>query len=290
MSLLVQALFDGLVNGSVYALLGIGMVLYFRSSRVMNLAHGETYVIAGVGAAMLTQAGWATGLAVAAGIAMAALFSVLMERTLLRSRLHWHPPTLIIITLGVAFTVRGLALLVAGSTPYTFPAAVSGLPFRILGAFVNRQGVLVILVTAVVGVAVTVFFRRTVLGQAMTAAAENPEASQLLGINVGRMRTLSYALAGTLGGLAAWMFVPLSFVAYDRGLTLVLRGFIAAALANMVHPGRALAGGLLLGVTEAMVGTYINPLYRTPIVFGLLLVVMLFLLSRSVRFGGVARA
>ena len=91
------------------------------------------------------------------------------------------------------------------------------------------------------------FFRRTLLGQAMTASAENPQASSLLGVNVGLMRQISFGLAGLLGGIAAFLVVPSSTVTFNSGLPLTLSGFAVAAFANMTHPGRALAGGIALG-------------------------------------------
>lgn len=291
MRLVLQTVIDGLINGSVYALLGIGLVLYYRSSRVLNLAHGETFVIGGlVTAWLMTNTGIGFLVSSIAGLLSAVLFSVLMERTLLRSRLDWPMPTLIIVTLGVALVVLGLARVVVGTQPYTFPPLVAGPPFRLLGAVMTRHAGVVLLVTLVAGVSLALFFKRSILGQAMTAVAENPTASSILGIDVGRMRMLSYGLAGFYGGMAAWLVVPISFVAYDRGLTLVLRGFIAAALANMIHPERALLGGLALGVTEALVGHFIDPLLRTTIVFGVFMLAVLYLMGRTVKFGGVARA
>lgn len=288
--MLLQTLFSGLVNGSVYALMGLAIVLYFRSSRVINLAHGETFMATGIITAKATSWGWPLLAGAGLGGLVAVAGTLLLERVILRSRLHWEPGRLILVTLGVAFVARGIAIWKVGTTPYTFQPLIQGTPVHLGGATFSRQGLLTIGVTLLVGVGMTWFFNRMVVGHAMTACAENPRASALLGINVGLMRQVSFGLAALLGVVSALLIVPLNFVSYDVGLTFVLRGYIAAAVASMVDPGRAFVAGLGLGVAEALVGSYINPLLRTPFVFGVFLLVVVAYLGRSVRFGGVARA
>lgn len=290
MQVLVQALFSGLVNGSVYALLGMGLVLYFRSARVINLAHGETYVVTALITAAAVSHGWPLWLAAVVGVASAALGMILIERVLFRGRLDWPLPSLVILSLGIALVCRGLSFRISGSDATSFPELISGDPLRFFGVALSRQGLLAVAVTLIVAVLASVFFRRTLYGQAMTACAENPEASSLLGINVGRMRMISFGAAAVLGGVSALLVVPLGSVTYDAGLPLVLRGFVAAAVGAMLWPGRAAAAGLGLGILEAMVASYWSPLLRTPIVFGVVFTFVVYMLSRNVRFGGVVRA
>jgi branched-chain amino acid transport system permease protein len=290
MQVLIQAIFSGLVNGSVYGLLGMGLVLYFRSARVINLAHGETYVVTALITAAAVAHGWPLWLAALAGVAAAVLAMILIERVLFRGRLHWQLSSLVILSLGVALLARGLFYRIWGSDATSFPEILSGEPQRLFGVSLSQQGLLAVSATMVFGVVATLFFRRTLYGQAMTACAENPEASALLGINVGRMRMISFGAAAVLGGVSALLVVPLGSVTYDAGLPLVLRGFVAAAVGAMLWPGRAAAAGLGLGVLEALVASYWSPLLRTPIVFGVVFTLVVFWLSRNVRFGGVVRA
>lgn len=286
----VQTVFSGLVNGSVYALMGLAVVLYFRSSRVINLAHGETFMATGIITAKTVSWGWPLAAGAGLGLGVAVSATLFLERVILRSRLHWEPSRLILVTLGVAFVARGLAIWLVGTTPYSFQPLISGDPVRFAGASLSRQGILTVALTLVVGIAMTWFFKRTVVGHAMTASSENPAATSLLGVNVGLMRQLSFGIAAMLGVLSALLIVPLSFVTYDVGLSFVLKGYIAAAVASMVDPQRAFLAGLGLGIAEAMVGSYIDPLLRTPFVFGLFLLAVVAVLGRQVRFGGVVRA
>lgn len=290
MDVALQAVFSSLTNGSVYALMGVAIVLCYRSSRVVNLAQGESYTIAGLLTAKLVTLGLPLVLAGAGGAAAAAAGSLLFERLALRSRLHWDPSRLIMVALGVALLAEGVADRLAGADQYSFPALLQGPSVTIAGGVMSQQEILLVAVTVAVTAALVWFFRFTLLGQAMTACAENPAASALMGVNVVRMRQLSYGLAGLLGGISALLLVPLVGVTYGAGLSMTLNGFAAAAVANMLHPGRALLAGMALGLGEGLVGAYLNPLLEVPLVFGVLLLIGVAYLSRGVRFGGAVRA
>jgi len=286
----LQALFSSLTNGSVYALMGVAIVLCYRSSRVVNLAQGETYTVSGLLTAKLVTSGLPLLVAGAGGVAAAVAGALLFERLALRSRLHWNPSRLIMVGLGAALLTEGVADRLAGADQYSFPALLDGPSIGLAGAAIGQQEVLLVAFTVAVTGALVWFFRSTLAGQAMTACAENPAASALLGVNVARMRQLSYGLAGLLGGAAALLLVPLSGVTYGAGLPMTLNGFAAAAVADMRFPGRALLAGLGLGLSEGLIGAYVSPLLEVPLAFGLLLLAGVVLLSRGARFGGAVRA
>jgi branched-subunit amino acid ABC-type transport system permease component len=133
-----------------------------------------------------------------------------------------------------------------------------------------------------------VFLLRTPLGRQLRATAENPDAAELMGIDVDRVRLIAFAIAGFLGGLGAVLLVPLVSVDFQTGLAMTLRGFIAAALTGM-SPPLAIVGGLGLGIAEALVTVYFDALMQDPIVF-LALIAVAAWQSRKIRFGGSARA
>jgi branched-subunit amino acid ABC-type transport system permease component len=290
MALFLQTVFSSLINGSVFALMGVGIVLCYRSSGIVNLAQGETFMISGILTAKLVTWGVPLGWAGLCGIVAAGLAAAGFERIVLRSRLHWPPERLIIVTVGVAFLAEGVADRLVGANQFGFANVLNGNPLMIGEAAISQQGVLLIAVTVVIGLGLVWFFRRTLLGQAMTASAENPSASSLLGVNVPLMRQLSFGLAGVLGGIAAFMLVPSATVVYNSGLPLTLNGFAVAAFAQMTHPGRALLGGMALALGEGFVGSYLDPTLQTPLAFGVLLVAGVAYLARSERFAGARRA
>lgn len=290
MTLLIQTIFSALVNGSVYALIGVGIVLCYRSSRIVNLAQGETYMVSGVLTAKMVGWGDPLWLSAVCGVAAAVVASVLFERLVLRSRLNWDPSRLIIVTVGVAILAEGIADRLIGGDQLSFLPILNGGSLLVDGAAISQQGLLLVGVTLVLTGALILFFRYTLLGHAMTAVAENPRVSGLLGINAGRMRTLSFAMAGMLGGISALLVVPESGTGYNVGLPLTLNGFAAAAFANMVSPGRALGAGMFLAIAEGIVGSYLNTSLETPLVFGVLLILGVMYLGRGQRFAGAARA
>ncbi|MDB5873262.1 MAG: branched-chain amino acid transporter permease, partial [Ramlibacter sp.] len=254
----------------------------------LNLAYGETYAIAGLAVALLVGAGAPGGLASAAALALAVVYTIALDRFVLQPRSHWPVPMLILVTLGVAFVSRGVLLVLAGIDPLSFPRLVAGKPLRWLGGALPPQGLLLIVVGIAAAFAVTVFLARTRIGKQLRACAANPDAAQLLGVNVGLARSVAFGIAGLLGGLAAVLLVPLTSVDFQAGLAMTLRGFIAAALAGMV-PSRGVPAGLCLGLFEAFVSTYVDALAQDPIVFLVLIGIALWQ-SRKIRHGGGLRA
>ena len=288
MNLFTQAIISGLMTGALYTLLGIGLVLVYRTARVLNLAHGETFAIAGVVAALLTAQGVPLlgSLAVAAGVAV--IFATALHRFVLRPRSEWPAGTLILITLGAAFVARGVMILLVGTDPVSFPALISAPPLRFAGGAMPVQGLALVLLGFGVSIAVAMFLAGTRAGKQMLATAENPYAAELLGVDVEKARLMAYAIGGLLGALAGVLLIPLIAVDFQSGLAMTMRGFIAAAIAGM-SPVGVLASGLGLGLFESMIGAYLGALFQDPVMFCVLILVALWQ-SRKIRFGGGRRA
>jgi branched-chain amino acid transport system permease protein len=176
----------------------------------------------------------------------------------------------------------------AGVDPVSFPRLLAGPPIRFAGGAIPLQGVALVVIGFLAAIAVSVFLLVTPLGRQLRATAENPDAAELLGVNTDRMRLISFAIAGALGGLAAILLVPLTSIDYQAGLGMTLRGIIAAALAGM-SPVLAVFGGFGLGLAEAFVTTYFGALAQDPVIFLVLIGIALWQ-SRKVRFGGSQRA
>ena len=288
MNLLTQAVISGLMIGAVYAFLGIGLVLVYRTARILNLAHGESFAITGVAAAVLAKSGLPLAAALALAILIAVAFALSLHRFVLRPRAEWPAGTLILITLGAAFVVRGVLILVAGTDPVSFPVLFSGASLRIAGGVIPPQGIALVLLGFGGSAAVAVYLARTRSGKQLLAAAENPYAAELLGVNVERARLTAYGIGALLGALAGGLLIPLIAVDFQSGLAMTLRGFVAAAIAGM-SPIGVVFSGLGLGLFESWVGAYLGALYQDPVMFGLLIAVALWQ-SRHIRFGGTRRA
>jgi len=288
MNLFTQAIISGLMAGALYTLLGIGLVLVYRTARVLNLAHGETFAITGVVAALLNSNGFPLFISLAIAVLTAVAFATALHRFILRPRSDWPASTLILVTLGAAFVARGVMILLVGADPVSFPTLVSTPPIRIAGGALPIQGLALIVLGFGVSIAVAIFLAGTRFGKQMLATAENPFAAELLGVDVEKARLVAYAIGGVLGALAGVLLIPLIAVDFQSGLAMTLRGFIAAAIAGM-SPVGVLISGLGLGVFESMIGAYFGALLQDPVIFGVLMIVAMWQ-SRKIRFGGGKRA
>jgi branched-chain amino acid transport system permease protein len=270
-------LVHGLVLGCGFALLASGLILIHRVTRVVNLAQGMFAVLAGFTATTLLDAGLPHGLAELAAVLVAALAGGLTGVIAIGKR-GTLPQASLIVTLGVGIFGYAVEILVWGDQPRSFAGLAGAFEF---GDFaVSRQYLLVVCVTLAVFVALEAFLERTYLGKALSACASNPFAAALVGIGVIRMGLVGFALGGALGGVAGVLLTPLRPISYDSDVSLLVDGFAAAILAGLKRPRYALAGGLALGVAEAMVAGYAKASYQSTVA---LLLALMILVAQAVR-------
>jgi branched-chain amino acid transport system permease protein len=205
-------------------------------------------------------------------------------------RLTIHPArrssivTLIIITIGVDFAIRGLALLAWGTTPYSLPAFSQGGALIVLGAVVSRQRLWIMGLTVLILVGLYFFFEHTLLGKAVRACAANRTAARLMGISPSRMSLFSFTLSAGLGAVGGIVIAPLTLVSYDMGLNLAIKGFVAAIMGGLVNTPGAVVGGVLLGVLESLTAGILTSGLKDAIAY-VILFLILFLRPGGI-FGG----
>lgn len=277
MSDLLQFLFSGVTVGAVYALVALGFTIIYNASDVVNFAQGEFVMLGG----MLTVTLYATGvplpIAALVAIAATALIGVLMNKLTIEPARGAPVVSLIIITIGVSIFIRGVAQLVFGKQIHSFPSFSGDEPFRIFGATILPQSLWVIAGAIAVFIGLWLFFTKTLTGSAVLATSNNRLAAQLVGINTRFVMTLSFALSAGIGALAGVLITPITLTSYDVGLALALKGFAAAMLGGMGNPKGALAGGLLLGLLEAMTAGYLSSMYKDAAAFIVILAVLFFM-------------
>ncbi len=267
--------FAGLVNGAIYALIALGFMIIYNATGVINFAQGEFVMLGAMLTATLTRVVplWA---AFGIVLVLVALVGVAVERATIRPARNASPLILIIITIGVSIFVKGVAMFIWGKDPLPVaPFSQSG-PFRVLGATVSSQGLLILVITAAAFLLTEVFFRFTLYGKAMRACAYNPLGARVVGINISNLTCMSFALSAALSGLAGIIISPLTFATYDMGTMLGLKGFSAAVFGGLGSASGAFCGGLLLGVLESLSAGYISSAYKDAVAFFILLL-MLFL-------------
>lgn len=271
---LAQYLASGLVVGGIYALVGLGFVIVFGVTRIINFAQGE-FVALGALLMVTFASRLALPLAFVASVAVVAALGALLEAVAIRPIHHRPSLVILIVTIGASIAIRGAALVLWGTDPFALEPFSPGPPVRVAGAVVVRQGVWVLGLAGVVFTLLWFFFTRTYLGTAVRACATNPRAARLMGIRVSRVSVFAWALSGGLGAVAGAVVAPITYATYDMGLMLGLKGFVAAVLGGLVSPPAAIAGGMLLGVLESFAAGLVSSAYKDAVAFVILIVLCL---------------
>ena len=262
----------GITLGASFALIGSGFVVVHRVTRIVNFAQGSFAIIAAMMASSLLRGRLPHGLAEAVAVLVCGVVGAVVGWVALGRR-GTHPLISLIVTLGLSMLASAAIILLWGQDPVS-PAGLRG-HVTLLGVDVERQRLLVLLVTLLAFAAVALFFSRTYLGKALTASASNPYAARLVGIDVRRMGLLAFALAGVLGGLAGVLVAPSNALSFSSDLALALSGFAAAVFGGLSSPGRTLVGGLVLGVAGQLTAGYLNGSYQTEVALLLMLLIMI---------------
>jgi branched-chain amino acid transport system permease protein len=250
-SQLLQYAFAGLTLGSIYALVALAFVTTFNITGVLNLAMGEFLTFGALLAVSLLAAGLPFPLACVVAVCLVALLGGLMERVAVRPVLGAPPLVPVMVTIGLAVSLRGVALVAWGTQTYTLPAFSPGESLRVGGAALTLQSLWVLGFLLIVLLGLFMFFDYTVSGKAVRACMINRTAAELLGIRPERMAFYSFVASGALGAAAGILITPITLATYDVGFMLGLKGFIGAVVGGLTSVPGAVVGGLLLGLLEA---------------------------------------
>lgn len=273
----LQFVAAGLTAGAIYALVALGFSIIFNASHAINFAQGEFVMIGGMSAVMLLALGLPLWLAAALAVLAAVIVALIIEKLAIEPARHAGTVTLIIITIGVALLLRGLAQLLWGKGVHRLPSFGSEQPIQILGATLLPQSLWVMGGAALAVAALSWFYSRTLLGKAMRATAFNRIAAQLVGINTRAVLLASFGLAAGLGALGGVLIAPIAFTSYDAGVMLGLKGFAAAMLGGLGSFAGAVLGGLVLGLLEGLGAGFVSSAYKDAIAFVVILAVLFFL-------------
>jgi branched-chain amino acid transport system permease protein len=277
LSVFLQFMISGVTVGAIYALCGLGFSIIYNSSHVINFAQGEFIMIGAMSAVSLVDAGVPMPLAVVLAILITMAVGVLLEKLAVEPARKASVTTLIIITIGASIFLRGLAQEVWDKNFHKLPPFSGEEPIHILGAVLMPQTLWVLGIAVLVILLLAWFFNRTLEGKAMLATSFNPLAAQLMGINTKRVLMLSFALSAALGAIGGIVITPITFTAYDNGIMLGLKGFSAAVLGGLGNGVGAVAGGLIVGIAEALAAGYLSSAYKDAVAFIIILAVLVFM-------------
>jgi len=249
---------NGVSTGAVYAAVALALVLIWRATRIVNFAQGAMLMITTFIASGVIQGTGSYVLGFAVALASGLILGAVVERVLIRPVENAPPLNAVIVALGLYTLLVALAGMIWGNTPRSFPAAFSIRGYDVGGTrllFAPNDSFIVLVVLAV-ALGLALLFRTTTLGLQMRAAAFQPEVAQLLGVRVGRMFTLGWALAAVAGALAGVLVAPSVFLGPNNFDPILISGFVAAVLGGLDSPPGAVVGGLVLGLALSYVSGY----------------------------------
>jgi len=279
MTLFFQYLVSGLATGSIYALVALGLALIYRSTRILNFAHGDITTAGTFMAFTLLSLNlhWTLAFVIAiifgSVLAMAFYFCVLVPAQR-REATHLGQ---IILTLGLGLILQGLVSYFGGTVPQAFPFPLSDIKIYHLGEVVVSQ---LGLGTFIIGLLACLLFyllvQKTRIGLAMRATSENLPAAQTMGIPTRRVLAFSWGLAALLGVIAGLFLAPALLLDPFFMLEPSLKGFAAAILGGLNSLPGAIVGGLILGVAESLAGGFISIAFKNTMAFVIIILVLLF--------------
>lgn len=275
MDVFFQNVIAGLETGSLYALAALGLVLIFRTSDVINFAQGEMAMFSSFIAFTIWKNNMPYYVAFIGAILFAVLFGFLIERIFIRPASKASLVSKMIITLGLIMIINGLASAIFGIDSYYFRKAITLENLHVGGVIIQPNALFIILITISVMVILFYVIRNTMIGIAIRATAQNENTAKLMGIPVSRVYSLSWIIATVLGAIAGVLIAPTTNVSTTMMMEVHLKSFIAAVLGGFGSFVGPVVGGFIIGVFDNLVGYYISLKWKTVIVYGLLILVLI---------------
>jgi branched-chain amino acid transport system permease protein len=264
-------------QGCVYALVALGFVLIYKATETVNFAQGDLMMLGGFFALTASVImGWPYWATILFAVAAMAAVGMLIERVVLRPVLGQPAFTVVMITIGVGYVLRGVVIMMPGwgSDTFTFPTPFADGTFKVGGVIFAVQQVAVILMTAALVAVLYLFFRFSKLGVAMQATSQNQLAAAYMGIPVRRVNMMIWGLSAGVAAFAGILLAPVTFVHSNMGF-IGLKAFPAAVVGGFGSVPGAIVGGLIIGVVEAFAGRYMPEGFKDVAAYVVVLAVLL---------------
>jgi branched-chain amino acid transport system permease protein len=272
--IILQLALSGLSIGSIYALVGLALVLPFKASGIVNFAQGEIVTFGAYLALILAGLGLPYLAVVPLVLIGAAALGVVLERLVIRPIVHQPEFTLVIVTFAIGFIIKAAIRLHWQDNTFSIDAPFVGPPLVFGELRLNPAYLVFILSTIAVVCALFVFFGYSKFGKAMRATALDPIAAKLMGIRIGSVFSAAWALSTMLGAFVGLLLAPVIGINPEIG-HLILKGLIAAVIGGFSSLGGAVAGGLLLGLLETYAGAFFGATFKNLVPFGVLILILL---------------
>jgi len=276
MELFIQTVMNGLILGSGYALVAVGLTVIFGTLHIVNFAHGAFFALGAYSALQLQAAGVPYLLALPLCVLAVAAFGYAIELLVARRALYDRPEHgSIIVTFALAQAIVAATVLWAGPDPYPVRSPFSQLSFTNFGFFISAQRLFIALTSITVLAAFAWWLRKSVKGQQLLAVSQNPKGALYSGINVPMIRALAFVLGVSAAGLAGALIAPVTSVYPLMGDANVIVAFTVVILGGLGSIGGAMLGALVLGVSNAFFETYVSVSWAPALGWTLVVLVLL---------------
>jgi len=273
--LLSQYIVAGITYGTIYAIVAIGFNIIYNATGIINFAQGEFVMLGGMIAVTLHHI-LPLPVAILASVMLTMIVGALIEIFFIRWLDKPSVLRMIIITIGLSILIREMALLIWGESvkalPYFTGTEVTSI--SIGGVFVSPQVLWLIGISAVMVTLLNAFFNYTITGRQMRACSANRDAARLCGINAKNMVTLSFMLSAGIGALGGCIVSPITYVQYDSGTPLAIKGFTVAILGGLGNSTAAVGAGMILGILESFSIWIMPAAYKDVISISILLIIL----------------
>ena len=275
---LLQLLISGIAQGCIYGLIALGFVLIYKATETVSFAQGDLMMVGAFGGLLtMTLLGFPFWLAVIASIVGMGLFGVVVERLVIRPILGQPAFSIVMLTIGVGYVLRGIITMIPniGTDTHTLAVPYAGEVVRLGALVLSAEQLVVIGVTAVLCGGLFAMFKYSKLGIAMQAASQNQLAAYYMGIPVQRLNGLVWGLAAGVAAIAGLLLAPITFVHANMGF-IGLKAFPAAVVGGFGSLPGAIVGGLVIGIVEAVSGFYLPEGFKdiAPYIVVLLMLVL----------------
>jgi branched-chain amino acid transport system permease protein len=254
-----QMTLSGISQGCIYGLIALGFVLIYKATETVSFAQGDLMMMGAFGGlATMTWLGFPYWLAILSTVAAMALFGMLLERLVIRPILGQPAFSIVMLTIGIGYVVRGLITMLPniGTETHVLPVPYKDEIWKMAGLVINVEQVAVIGATAILCLLLFALFRYSKLGIAMQAASQNQLAAYYMGIPVRRLNGIAWGLAAAVAAIAGLLLAPITFVHANMGL-IGLKAFPAAVVGGFGSLPGAIVGGLAIGIIESLSGFYL---------------------------------
>lgn len=287
--MLGTVIFSGLATGLLYSLVGIGLVIIYRTSRVLNFAQGDLVTVTAYGAytlLMVSQIGYplAFALTLILGAVVGALFYFILAKPLSRRQSGWlrvrgiHDESasinVLIGTIAAAMVLEGVEPYIWGHTVVTFQPPLPGGAVHLFGSIISYNNLGIISISILTMLILIAFFRLTALGKMMEAAFDNPVGAELVGIRIERVYITAWIISGVLSALAALLATPVAYLTNTSLVVFMFSAFAAIVLGGFTSFSGAIVGGILFGVVKNLVALYLSSRLEQVFIFVMIMVIL----------------